>query len=109
MNETKYKQRVRQRAQEFATEQYRSSFYAVQIGPPMPMIKFNPENPMAKRAIASMIENFIPAARLSVQREAEAYTSGYSIGRDMENDPYSRAGLKTMLQSLGLVPENDEG
>lgn len=48
------------------------------------------------------------AARMAVKHMAEAYKAGYSIGRDMVNDPYSRAGLKTMLLDSGLIPSPDQ-
>ncbi|RPE05539.1 hypothetical protein EGT74_24455 [Chitinophaga lutea] len=87
----KYEERVRQRAEEMARAWEKE------------YIKHkDPEH------YEQLIIEHMPAARLAVQWEAEAYTSGYSLGRDMKNDPYSRARLATMLKSLGLIPSPNQ-
>ena len=80
--ESKYDQRVRERAMEFAEA----------------------ENNNANLTVDNMAfpEDFMHAARLSVQREAEAYIKANEAHYE---GPVNMVRINAELQSLGLVPE----
>ena len=83
--EKSYDQRVRERAMEFAKLTHPGTWEA---------------------AKESLIEHFTPAARLSVQREAEAFDMGYNIS---EEEPiFQPSTAESVKQSLGLVPQKDK-
>lgn len=102
MSSNKYEERVRQRAYEFARDKYKQSFYQVQAGPPMPYSKFNESNPFVQKAIASISESYMLAARLSVQREAEVLIEW------MDSYAWTLEGKQEYLISKGLIPPPNE-
>lgn len=85
--ENKYENKVRERAEEFAKATHPDTW---------------------KAAKESLIEQFTPAARLSVQREAEAAKSVYDlVFNSKDNIEWSWVDRDRYLQSLGLVPQKD--
>lgn len=110
----KYEERVKKRAYEFARDKYKQSFYQVQAGPPMPFSKFNEDDPFVKKAIVLISESYIQAARLSVQREAEAAKDFHFAGwtnraaYDHPADAARQGQLEYMLEQNGLIPPQTE-
>lgn len=82
--ENKYEKRVRERAEEFSRS-FKKSWDK------LPVSRQN-----------GIISNYVPLARLSVQREAEAFESAWVKAK---SGP-SLDTLQEILQSLGLVPQN---
>lgn len=104
---SKYEERVKQRAYEFARDKYKQSFYQVQGGPPMPYPKLNEDDPFVKKAIASISENYILAAQLSIQREAEQWKGGFAFGYDAGQE-YAEPDTEKQLIEIGLIPPKTE-
>jgi hypothetical protein len=95
MSIDKYEQRVLQRAEEFLRIYFKS------VGLPE---NFNENRSEVSPALFSPV--LWDAARLSVQREAEAYRMGHNNGSEydrMKHGTIENDQLK-QLQSLGLVP-----
>lgn len=97
MSENKYEERCRARADEFGRLQYESEMKIV-----CPALSDWPS--LTEHSKSHWSNQFTDMARLSVQREAEAYRAGYSL--DIPIYQFDSKRLEEKLQSLGLVPEN---
>lgn len=103
---TKHEQLVRQIAEDMAKVLKPGLWNALVCsygGDPVGALR-DPLNKRLRTKWSKAVKDTTPAARLTVERMAEEYKVAYSIGRDMANDPFSRAGLSTMLNTRGLIP-----
>lgn len=106
---TSYEQRVRLRAEELAeahfVEIHKEAGYTT---------SFSERGGSAKEFLIKMM---LPAARLSVKREAEAVKEAWQESRlcdyknkhgQLQDGEYAYEDVSQYLQSLGLVPQNNE-
>lgn len=87
MEQTKYEQKVRERAEELAKIILGGSYIMLSEG-----------------ARDTAVNGCSGYARLSLQREAEAYRKGWEQCRKNSALPPNDYGLSDKLHSLGLVP-----
>lgn len=91
---TKYEQKVRERAEEFAQLDYPEAFKDRPC--------YDPVDAFYQLDKDAVIEQYKGMARLSLQREAEAYRAGYFLAR--LKTEFTLQQCENQLKKLGLVP-----
>jgi hypothetical protein len=108
MNENKYEQRVRERAEEFAVTDHPISFQLYKKYSELPPDMRSWSMTFYVNNWRIIVDKYAEIARLSVQREAEAVEQALEfLHQSIYNSELGKMHSARYLQSIGLVPENE--